>query len=149
MPANGSLNLRDRIFSVASARLSLQHGAWCIEIDAEEEDFDGELWAPTLRHQGLKLGTIDPAQLAGTTTAWRGAADSPHPEIGMMYVFGHHDVRDTAITFGAYSAGQIELTWTGTCDVFWDHEFGKDVPFACKCWCVVDVEADGDQPASR
>ena len=56
-----------------------------------------------------------------------------------MYVFGHHLVRDTAITSGAYSAGVIELIWNGTCDVFWKSPFSKDVPFTCGCTCSVDL----------
>ncbi len=138
MPSNGYITLRDRTFAVNAARLSYQHGGWCIEIETESEEFDGERWAPSLYHQGLKLDVIDPAKLVGITTAWRDSADSPHPEIGAMHVFGHHEVRDTAITFGAYSAGQIELTWNGTCDIFWASPFSVDVPFTCRCACAVD-----------
>jgi hypothetical protein len=129
------LTLRDRTFDIALARVSLEDGTWGIEIETEPAEFDGEEWAPYLYHQGLKLPAMTAAQLAGTTVTWSRHSDPGyvHPEIGVMYVFGHHPVRDCTISFGAVREGRIQLSWVGTCDILWSDEYSKNVPFSCTC----------------
>jgi hypothetical protein len=135
MSNTGRIFLRDRVFRVKRADLTRHGDLWHIEIETEFEEFDGERWAPYLYHQGLRMSALTVADLKGQVTSWRLQTDStyPHPEVGTMYVFGHHDVRHSTLTFGRYEAGRIELNWEGLCDVFWEGEFSEDVPFRCKC----------------
>ncbi len=135
----GQISLLDRIFLVKTAEVSLQNGNWVVEITTEPRDFDEESWAPYLYHQGLRLSASSAQDLEGESTSWANGSGSeyPHPEIGTMYVFGHHDVRNCHLSFGKFSNGQIEVKWQGECDVFWDEEFSANVPFNCSCWAVV------------
>ena len=132
---NAFLTLRDRTFDVTSAVVGQAGATWTVDIETEAKEFDGELWAPRLYHQGLQM----PSQLGrapeGMSTSWKRKADAsyPHPELGLMYVFGHHDVYETVLSFGRAEAGHIELAWDGLCDVFWSGDFDEAVPFRCRC----------------
>jgi hypothetical protein len=55
--------------------------------------------------------------LAGQSTSWRALRDDsyPHPELGLLYVFGHHDVYDCNLSFGPLAEGRIALHWQGLC----------------------------------
>jgi hypothetical protein len=110
-----------------------------VEIETHQEKFDGELCAPYLYHQGLRIAARNATELQPRTASWQtsSTADYIHPELGIMYVFGHHDVHNCALTFGKYDAGRIELSWVGLCDVFWNEEFGNNVPFECRCLASV------------
>lgn len=134
------LRLRDRTFSLDSANLQYERETWILQIDANPKEFDGELWTPSLYHQGLRMSARDPAELQGQSTSWRHKSDRTyhHPELGLMYVFGHHDVYETTLRFGDFIGGNIEVEWSGLCDVFWDDNFKERVPFQCQClarWC--------------
>ncbi|WP_015866261.1 hypothetical protein [Variovorax paradoxus] len=129
------ISLRDRRFDVTSAVVQQFDGLWSVEIETAPKEFDGELWAPRLYHQGLQLTTHPGGSLEGASTSWRRKSDTdyPHPELGLMYVFGHHDVYDTTLAFGRADAEHIELVWDGLCDVFWSGNFTEAVPFECRC----------------
>ena len=135
MTIRGTLALRDRTFGVKKAEVVLREGLWRVVIETESEEIDDEDWSPHLYHQGLRLSAKTVAELPGESASWAASSGSeyPHPELGFMYVFGHHPVRDSLLTFRRLDAGQIELTWEGLCDVFWDDEFSEDVPFLCEC----------------
>jgi hypothetical protein len=139
MPITGQLTLRDRVFRVVKAEVQRQGDAWTVEIETDTEAFDGENWAPRLYHQGLRLPALTGADLQGLTTAWASSqgTEYPHPELGVMYVFGHHPIAQCALSFGEYKNGGIELRWEGLCDVFWDAAFHAGVPFSCVCSAVV------------
>jgi len=132
----GQLALRDRIFEVSSAEISKDSdGIWSINIETKAKDYDGEDWAPQLYHQGLRLNAVRAADLAGQSTSWRHStdADYPHPEPGLIYVFGHHYVYNSELHFGSFQNGRLALAWVGLCEVFWDERFHDDVPFECRC----------------
>ena len=133
------ISLRDRRFDIASAVVQQLGGLWSVEIVTEPREFDGEVWSPRLYHQGLRLPTHKGVNLEGANTSWRNQSDAayPHPELGMMYVFGHHDVYDTTLAFGRMDDGHVELLWDGLCDVFWSGDFTEAVPFKCRCVAAV------------
>ena len=137
--ARGTIALRDRIFRVNRASVTRQEGFWSIEIETDGEEFDHETWAPYLYHHGLAIDATVGEDLPGRTIHWRSCSDPSyaHPEIGTMYVFGHHDVREHEITFGEVTFNEIELSWTGLCDVFWSGDFTDNVHFRCKCAATV------------
>jgi hypothetical protein len=134
------ITLGDRRFEVTTAVVQHSSGLWNVEIEAEPKEFDGEIWAPRLYHQGLRLPAQSSEDLEGTTTSWSRKTDAtyPHPEPGLMYVFGHHDVYDTTLAFGRLDAGHIELAWDGLCDVFWSGDFTEAVAFQCRCVAAVN-----------
>jgi len=132
----GQLALRDRVFEVSSAEISKgSEGIWWINIETKVKVYDGENWAPRLYHQGLRLNAVRAADLAGQSTSWRHSTDGdyPHPELGLIYVFGHHHVYNCELRFGSFRSGRLALAWVGLCEVFWDELFQDDVPFECHC----------------
>jgi len=132
----GQLVLRDRIFEVSLAEISKgSNGIWWINIETEVKVYDGENWAPRLYHQGLRLNAVRAADLVGQSTSWRRSTDGdyPHPEPGLIYVFGHHDVYNCELRFGSFRSGLLAVAWAGLCEVFWDERFQRDVPFECRC----------------
>jgi hypothetical protein len=136
----GTLTLGTRLFYVKRATVSRQGQIWAVEIETECEEYDSERWEPLLYHQGLLIDAFEDAGPQGIRTSWASASDEgyPHPEAGYMYVFGHHDIRSSIMTFGTQTGRTIELRWSGQCDVFWDDEFSKDVPFDCICTALVN-----------
>ena len=81
-----------------------------------------------------------PIELQGLTTSWETARREdgyPHPELGVLYVFGHHPIERAKVTFGALEGDQVEVTWEGSCDVFWDETYHGGVPFHCECHAVL------------
>jgi hypothetical protein len=135
----GILRLRNRSFLVTKAFVARTGSLWTIEIETLSEDFDGEHWQPYLYHQGLRLDAVNASDLQGERTAWSNPGDrnQPHPELGVMYVFGHEPVYNCALSFGSIEGDEIPVTWSGLCDVHWDAEFGSDVPFAVECRATV------------
>lgn len=131
----GMLHLRNRKFLVTKAFLARTGSLWAIEIETLSEDFDGERWQPYLYHQGLRLDALQASDLQGKRTAWNNSADlnHPHPELGVMYVFGHEPVYNCALSFGSIEDDEISVIWSGLCDVQWDTEFGSGVPFSVEC----------------
>lgn len=142
MSSYGTLSLFDRTFEVRAAEVCLDvDNTWFVEIETECLIFDDERWEPRLYHQGLKLAARTPEQLCGLSTSWRKLTDPdyPHPEYGLLYVFGHHHVYDSTIRFGPLVNDRIALNWTGLCEVFWDERFSEDVLLNCQC--EADVHA--------
>ena len=136
----GQILLRDRVFQVRSARIIRHADTWQVEIDTHAEEHDGELWAPCLSHQGLRLAAQTASELPGSVTSWCSQDEPgyPHPEHGSLYVFGHHDVRECTLAFVAGEHGCILLSWEGLGDIFWDAEYSVNVPFRCQCAAATD-----------
>ncbi len=92
---------------------------------------DEENWKPYLYHQGLKVPVNTWEELQGKKIVYQTPNDENyiHPEIGVLYVFGHEPTENNIIEFGAVEGNTIEFKWSGTNDVHWDDVFGSDVPF--------------------
>jgi hypothetical protein len=135
MQSLDTLILGDRTFSVTRAVISIDDGVVAIEIETERGTFDGESWAPYLYHQGLRSGVSQCCDLVGSDFSWRGPndADYVHPEKGLLYVFGHHLVRDSTLSFRGLTTNHIELQWVGSADVLWDEHYAENVAFSCCC----------------
>jgi len=139
------LTLRDRAFQIEQATLSaqMQDPYWCdkwnggvswqpllsLELQAAEVEYDGEIWSPVLSHDWLPFPSRDWRALANREVKWPEAAVTG-PQDGDMYVFGHHDVYEDELVFGDRRGLEVDVSWHGLCDIFWDEEFGERVPFA-------------------
>lgn len=139
----GTLTLRHRTFDISKSEITYYESddTWAVEIETFGQVFDGECWEPRLYHQGLRLPARTLDELSGCKTAWAKHEDGcyVHPELGLLYVFGHHHVYNCSITFGALSNGFIQMSWSGLCEVFWDDEFSDNVPFTCNCYLFLAV----------
>ena len=131
--------LRDLEFSIKKAIIkgTIESGFLnCfIEVDMNSIVKDGENWPPRLCHQGLKIKANSWEELPGTKIEYESAyvGKYDHPEIGMLYVFGHEETRKNIIEFGPIENGEICFKWEGVNNVWWDKEYGDDVPFKLDC----------------
>ena len=131
--------LRDLKFSIQSAQITgnVENGILNCYIDVEMNPIikDEESWPPSLCHQGLTLPVNSWEELTGQKIEYESAyvGEYCHPEIGMLYVFGHEETRSNIIEFGEIENGEIHCKWEGINNIYWDEEFGNDVPFKLDC----------------
>ena len=132
---NDMLKLKNREFKVTESYIkgSFQTSKLeCfLEIETEEQDFEDEIWQPSIKHQGLIFDFSTWEELQGTTLQWTSGDDESykHPEVGSFYVFDHVETKNNIMKFGEISNGEIEFSWSGVADIYWDDEFDVDVPF--------------------
>jgi hypothetical protein len=140
------LTLRDKTFALKCAKLS---GAipdpywsrtydpsgdarlfWSLDVDAERETA-GEMWGPRAYHQNLHFPIRRWMDVAGQVVEWseRYEEVSGEPN-GGFYVMEHGDIPSARLSFLEWNGTIIRFEWEGVCDVFWDAEYGEDVPFS-------------------
>ncbi|MBB1387738.1 hypothetical protein H5119_19860 [Pseudoalteromonas sp. SG45-5] len=137
------LRLNEREFKVSDAYIqgTIKNGTLnCfIEVDTEEREFEDTCWEPNICHQGLVIKVSSWDELQGSSLNWSDSNDPTykHPEIGILYVFGHAETVNNILTFGQIKNGKIEVKWSGCNDIFWDDEFGQNVPFELHTWLEI------------
>lgn len=137
---SGSILLQGHHFRITCATLSRGERTWTLDIETEPQQIDGETWQPYLYHHGLRLSVGDAHQLQGQTLSWHTSSDDghPHPDMGVLYVFSHHETRHVRLSFGQVLPEGIELVWEGVADVLHHPDRGRDVPFVCACVAVLE-----------
>lgn len=129
------IRIKDRRFPTISASITgsfINNNLHCsIEADFEGRVFDDETWSPGLIHNGLVLPVASWEELQGLKVEWMDSSDKDyhHPEIGILYVFGHEETKSNMLSFGSIKGGRIQVTWEGVNDICWDDDYGDDVPF--------------------
>lgn len=141
------LTLRDRTFPIEQAILGaeMQCPHWAnkwngglvpkpsfwLDLQAAAVDYDDETWSPHLTYDLVPYPSRDWRALANRKIAWTEVTDPATGERnGNMYVFGHHDIYEAELAFGDLDGLDLEVSWHGLCDIFWDDEFSDRVPFA-------------------
>lgn len=117
---------------------------WFLEINAEEGDFAEwipentdedeeplqETVAPVLYHNnGFAMDVKSWKDLEGLDKTWESEYNEYGEEAGCFYVFEHEDVTSGKIEFLKREGNVFRIRWSGTANVFWDDEYGEDVPF--------------------
>ena len=51
-----------------------------------------------------------------------------------FYVFEHANISKASLRFVERVGVKFRFDWEGLCDIHWDDEYGKDVPFAASGW---------------
>lgn len=129
------LKLKDREFEVSNGYIqgSVKDGVLhCfLEVDTYERIIDDTGWEPCLRHQGFIFEVSSWHDLQNTELKWESSVDPSykHPETGILYVFGHAETTGNYLKFGRIRDDKIEVNWQGYNDIFWDDDFGQNVPF--------------------
>jgi len=93
---------------------------WSLSIACSEREFDGESWQPEFNFERFALPVERWWDLEQLTTSVEG---------GTAYVVGHGPVGRTELSFGQRRGSSLQLTCRGECDVDWDDEFGRGVPY--------------------
>lgn len=99
------------------------------ELDEGEEPFY-ESVSPRLYHNnGFELNISSWKELEGLTLDWESEENENGEEAGTLYVFGHEEVTKGTIEFLERRGNIFLMRWSGTANVFWNDEYGEDVPF--------------------
>jgi hypothetical protein len=102
------------------------------------ERVDGqELWEPLVYHQNLHFPVRRWPEVAGQVVEWFTAVDDESGEPnGAFYVLEHEAISRGRLCFFERDGGRFRFSWEGVCDVFWDEEYRRDVPFKAEGWAT-------------
>jgi hypothetical protein len=108
---------------------------WSLEFKAKGRVFDGERWKPKISCDILRFPIRRWFEIEGQEVSW----DSPFEEKsgepnGNFYVFEHADIAAATLHFVERDKLRFRVTWQGRCNVFWNDEYGEDVPFSLEGW---------------
>lgn len=118
--------------------INTEYGDFVYELDEEEleeldegEEFIYESVAPRLYHNnGFVLENVASwKELEGQTLAWESEYNEKGEEAGFLCVFEHEHVTRGVITILKRRGTNFRMRWTGTANVYWNDEYGEDVPF--------------------
>lgn len=103
-----------------------------IDVDAstDNEDVEYELQNIRLYHNnGFCIGIKDVKKMKGKKFEWLKNVNKKGEEAGTMYVLGHEDISSGTIEILDVTEEMIKIRWVGLANIFWDDEFGENVPF--------------------
>lgn len=115
-----------------------------IEVNAEtkNEEIDYELRNISLYHDnGFNTNVQEVKQLENKKFVWDNPNNDKNEEAGCLYVVEHEDVTKGTIEILKVDNNSITVHWSGLANIFWDSEFGANVPF--------DTEFTATIPAQR
>lgn len=99
------------------------------ELDEDEEPFY-ESVSPRLYHNnGFVVNISSWKELEGQTLVWESEYNANDEEAGFLYVFEHEAVTKGKIEFLERRGNLFMVRWSGTANVYWNDEYGEDVPF--------------------
>lgn len=132
----------------AGSMCSEEDFSWTIDIQMKEGDFVYELSSeeldeleegeepfyesvsPYLYHNnGFALDISSWKELEGQTLCWESEYNENDEEAGSLYVFEHEAVTSGKIEFLERRGTVFLMRWSGTANVYWNDEYGEDVPF--------------------
>lgn len=144
------LILRNKTFALKSAELSAaipdpywshmynptgdSRLFWSLNVQAEREP-EGEMWGPRVYHENLHFPIRRWMDVVGQVIEWseRYEEKSGEPN-GGFYVLEHGDIPAALLRFPERNGIAVRFEWEGICDVFWDDDYGQDVPFWASGW---------------
>ncbi len=104
--------------------------AWYIEIETDYVDFFDESTLISLYHNnGFGLPIKSWKELEGVKLEWDSPFNEKEEEAGTLYVFEHEDVTSGTIEILEREGNKFRVRWEGKGNVYWDEEYGEDVPF--------------------
>ncbi len=103
-----------------------------IEVNAEtkNQEIDFELRNVSLYHNnGFNTNVQDIKQLENKKIVWDISNNGKDEEAGYFYVLEHEDVTKGTIEILKVDNNSITIHWSGLANIFWDSEFGANIPF--------------------
>jgi hypothetical protein len=109
---------------------------WHFELKGERVDGE-EMWEPLVYHQNLHFPIRRWLEVAGQVVGWATPVDDASGEPnGAFYVLEHEAISRGRLCFFERDGFRFRFSWDGVCDVFWDEEYGQDVPFSAAGWAT-------------
>lgn len=103
-----------------------------IEIEAKNTDnsVDAELQEVYLYHNnGFQIGGKTLNKLKGKEFVWNSKHNSNGEEAGTLCVLEHENLTRGIIEIIDITKDTIKIKWTGLANIYWNDEFGENVPF--------------------
>jgi hypothetical protein len=146
------ITLRDRTFTIERATLSAAipdpywsakynpYGDarlfWCLELVGKRR-VDDEMWEPLVYHENLHFPIRRWVEVTGQLVEWSTSVDDESGEPnGAFYILEHEAISQGKLGFFERDGFRFRFEWDGVCDVFWDEEYGQDVPFSAAGWAT-------------
>jgi hypothetical protein len=105
-----------------------------INVDMNDEWIDEAWWSPSLYHNnGIRLDIGSWKELEGITLTWNSEINERGEEAGGLYVFEHEAVTSGKIEILERQENKFKIRWSGKGNIFWDDEYGGNVPFELEC----------------
>ena len=82
-----------------------------------------------IKISGFETNVQKPKQLENKKFVWDNPNNEKNEEAGYFYVVEHEDVTKGTIEILKVDKNNITIHWSGTANIFWDSEFGENVPF--------------------
>jgi len=120
--------------------------SWYLELKGERVDRE-EMWEPLVYHQNLHFPIQRWIEVAGQVVEWFTPVDDESGEPnGAFYVCEHEAISRGRIRFFERDGLRFRFSWTGNCDLFWDEEYRRDVPFSAEGWTTfTGVRVNGSE----
>jgi len=110
--------------------IQMESGPLVTELKNDEEEEDYEEVSPYLYHNnGFSLDVRSWKSVEGISKIWEEPYNEDEEEAGTLCVFGHEDVTSGKIEFLKRKGSVFSVRWSGTANVYWDEEYGENVPF--------------------
>ncbi len=139
--------LRDIEYDISSCSVSLNYEdtgiRMYIEVNAEtkNQEIDFELRNVSLYHNnGFNTGVQKPKQLENKKFVWDNPNNKKNEEAGYFYVVEHEDVTKGTIEILKVDKNNITIHWSGTVNIFWNSEFGENVPFDTEFTTTIPIQ---------
>ncbi|WP_252242196.1 hypothetical protein [Clostridium sp. ZBS18] len=118
-----------------SIEIDMNEGDFVTKLDDEELEDDEEIYyesvSPRLYHNnGFRLDIKSWKDIEGLSLKWDSQYNANGEEAGTLYVFEYEDVTGGTIKFLERNGNKFLVRWTGTANVYWNDEYGEDVPFS-------------------
>jgi hypothetical protein len=107
---------------------------WSLDVWAEGE-LGGDVCSPRASIEEMHLPIQRWVDVAGQTIEWLGPYDEKAgvPN-GIFYIEQHESIERARLRFTQRDGTAFRFEWEGACDIYWDEEYGRDVPFSMAGW---------------
>ncbi|HEV2708506.1 MAG TPA: hypothetical protein VGV59_21510 [Pyrinomonadaceae bacterium] len=124
---------------------------WSLDVEAAPESGD-DGWEPRASHENLHFPIWRWMEVSGQVVEWSEPHDEESGELnGWFYVFEHEEIPRARLRFMERSGVAFRFEWEGVCNILWDEDYDRDVPFSASGWAkftgvtVLGSESDTDE----
>ena len=140
------LKIRDLEYEIITAYVSLRDSEkdYCMGIDifarTKDEKIASEIGEVQLYVDPFHTNVHTVEELVNKKFIWDSVENNNHESAGTLNIVEFEDVTKGTIEVLKVEGNQITIRWNGTGNIYWDNEFGKDVPFTTEFTTEFSIE---------
>ena len=129
------LKIKDVEYEIVTAYVSLRDSAkdYCMSIDifarTKDEKIASEIKEVQLYIDAFHTNVHSVEELVHKKFVWDSTENLNQEAAGVLNIIDFEDVTKGTIEVLKVEDHNITIHWNGTGNIYWDNEFGKDVPF--------------------